>query len=98
MYPDIGQIEPVNQSVIDYLKLQHSNHAIIILWTCRTGQPLQEAKDWCIANNIPVDFYNENPLVYKWWGKTTGKILGDLYIDDKAVHIDSIHKLMKGPV
>lgn len=87
-FPAIGAPIP---HVIDYIKYQHKNGCKIILHTCREdgesgGDYLTQAVNWCKEQGVPIDAVNENPFVK--FGKR--KIYADIYIDDRAVHIDSI--------
>ena len=92
-FPNIGEIEPKHQKVIDYIKREKNNEAIIILWTCREDMPerayLTEAVDWCRENNIPIDHVN----VYyqpEFKGFASRKVNADEYIDDKAINVEDI--------
>lgn len=69
---------PLVRALVQLHELGHT----IILWTCREGEDLKAAVDWCIDNNIPIDYVNENP---PWSGSTSRKIYADYYIDDKSV-------------
>ena len=82
-YPEIG--EP-NHSVIEALDLEASTGANVILWTCRTGELLKQAVDWCDKHCIPYSFVNENdPSAIQRFGGDTRKVYADEYWDDKAV-------------
>lgn len=81
-YPTI--IEPIDY-VIRFLRKAKKNGATIILWTCREGEVLDEAVEWCKQNDVPIDLVNENsPARCKIWGNDSRKIGADLYIDDKS--------------
>lgn len=58
---------------------------IVILWTCRCGESLDEAIKWCGDNNFHLDYVNENPLF--WMGDWQRKIFAHCYIDDKGVAV-----------
>ena len=63
---------------------------VIILWTCREGLHLQEAKEWCEDNlpkNLIPSYYNENPEIHQD-DVACSKIYADEYWDDKAVKIE----------
>lgn len=91
-FPDIGETKPVHRKVIEYIKFAKKKGATIILWTCREDLPdrkyLSEAVEWCKQNYIPIDFVNEYPMpdfpVF-----ATRKVCADIYIDDKAVNINT---------
>jgi hypothetical protein len=80
-YPEIG--EPKRNRIDAILRLQ-SYGAKIILWTCRTGEQLQEAVKWCADRGLIFDAVNQNlPEVQAKWGGDTRKVFCDMYIDDK---------------
>lgn len=82
-WPEIG--EP-NEKLIEYLRNVSDNGTgtKLILWTCRTGELLQNAINWCAERLLYFDAVNENvPEVLKWMGGDSRKIFADVYIDDK---------------
>ncbi len=82
-YPRI--ISPIYDTIL-FLYEAKVNGAIIVLWTCREGEELRQAVEWCNDNFIPIDFVNENvPDRTKRFGSDCRKISADIYIDDKAV-------------
>lgn len=82
-WPEVG--EP-NTLLFEYLKEQASRGARIILWTCRVGEPLEKAIDFCKENGLEFDCINENlPELVELYGNDTRKISADCYIDDRAV-------------
>ncbi len=81
-YPEI--IEPILET-IDFLRKAKENGAKIILWTCREGEVLNAAVEWCKMNRVPIDYVNENdPSRTDYFGNDSRKIGADLYIDDKS--------------
>lgn len=57
----------------------------LILWTCREGDALQMAVDWCEEQGLYFDAVNANlPDVIAFFGNDSRKISCDLYIDDKS--------------
>src|SRR5574344_638160 len=56
-WPGIGA---PNRSVIREAKLAKATGAELILWTCRSGEALREAVDWCRAQGLLFDAVNEN--------------------------------------
>lgn len=81
-YPDIGA--PVTP-VIEYVKERKAAGDIIILWTCRVGEHLENAVEWCKRQGLTFDYINENaPEKVGQYGEDTRKISADEYIDDKA--------------
>ena len=80
-WPDIGD---ANEELISYLKKQQEDGSKIILWTCRTGELLQQAIEWCSEWGVLFDAVNENlPETIELFGNDTRKISADMYIDDK---------------
>ena len=56
----------------------------IIIWTCRSGKNLLDAINWLLEHNIPFDRVNDHcPENIKRYGKGSGKIYANIYIDDK---------------
>lgn len=82
-YPEIGA---PNRSLINILKtLQGLNQVYVVLWTCRTGDKLQEAVEWCESHGLLFDAVNENlPHIVEQFGGDTRKVFADLYIEDKC--------------
>lgn len=76
-YPNKGTIRPDAAKVIKWLK---SKGATLILWTCREGQALKNAKELLEENGLEFDAFNENADNYY----TSRKIVADIYIDDMA--------------
>lgn len=59
----------------------------IILWTCRVGERLQEAVEWCKQYGLEFDAVNENlPETIEYWDGESRKVFADVYIDDKSVN------------
>lgn len=52
---------------------------IIIIWTCRSGNKLNQMRIFLLKTNIPFDFINENPLV----NFGSPKIFAHEYFDDR---------------
>ena len=70
----------------DVLKvLMNDPYTTLILWTCREGELLQQALDFCELYGIKFDYVNENDEERtKYYGNDSRKIGADLYIDDKS--------------
>jgi Predicted hydrolases of the HAD superfamily len=82
-YPDIGN--PI-ENVVFALKCEQNKGARIILWTCRRGELLAKAVDWCEARGIRLAAVNENlPDVIEAFGGDTRKVFANEYWDDRAV-------------
>lgn len=82
-WPEIGTpIIPV----IEYVKRRQKNGARLILWTNRTGEPLDKALAWCEENGIILSAVNENlPDIVEAFGGDCRKIFANEYLDDRAV-------------
>ena len=84
IFPGIG--EP-NIALITHLIKRKKQGNKLILWTCRVGERLQEAVEWCRDYGLEFDAANENlPEMIEKFGEDTRKIFADVYIDDKAVN------------
>ena len=84
-WPEIGA---PNKQVIRELIRRQADGAAIILWTCRTGELLDEALLWCRNRGIRFDAVNENlPERIETYGTETRKISADEYWDDKSVPV-----------
>ncbi len=81
-FPEIG--EP-NLFLIYSLKGKQILGDKLILWTCRAGDRLQEALDFCAKYGLYFDEINANlPETLEMFGGDSRKIHADLYIDDKS--------------
>lgn len=97
-FPDIGKPNPL---VIAYVKRLAVEGSKIILNTCRengTRKLLDEAVDFCKAQEIPLFAVNENPANeyparFGLSHSDGRKVYANLYIDDKAMNPATIrHK------
>lgn len=80
-WPDLG--EP-NLQLIEYLKEWRNNGNKLILWTCRAGDALCNAIEWCHGHKLEFDAINDNlPEIIALYGNNSRKISCDYYIDDK---------------
>jgi hypothetical protein len=86
------------QHNIDAVQKEHSQGSIIILWTCRNGEYLEQAVQWCENHDVPFDYVNKNAKeVLEAYGNIDSrKITATEYWDDHAVlkseHMDSSKK------
>ncbi len=85
-FPNIG--EP-NQAMINkVIQLKEQGHEII-LWTCRTGNLLNEAVKWCNQRGLFFHAVNENlPRLITQYNNDCRKISCDYFIDDRNLSID----------
>lgn len=80
-FPDILGEQPYAGEVLRKL---HGRGHYIIIWTCRSGKNLLDAINWLLEHNIPFDRVNDHcPENIKRYGKGSGKIYANIYIDDK---------------
>lgn len=83
-WPKIGE---ANRKLIMHLLKQKEKGTRLILWTCRCGDELEEAVEWCRNQGLEFDAVNENlPELIKLYGNNSRKINADIYLDDKAVN------------
>ena len=65
----------------------------IILWTCREGQSLKNAVEWCARHGLQFDAVNDNlPEMNEIFGANSRKVGADIYIDDKAMNVQYTQK------
>lgn len=75
-----------NGRLFRWLEAKQRSGDIIILWTCRAGERLEEAIRFCAQNGLRFNLINENaPGTIAQLKYNPRKILADIYIDDKAV-------------
>ena len=79
-YPAIGPQRPFAFDTL--MALQKKGH-LLILWTYRSGQTLEEAVNYCKDNGLEFYAVNKNYPEEKWDENDSRKILADMYIDDR---------------
>ena len=80
-FPEIGAMVPYASDIINQLR---ADGHYVILWTCRSGNELLDAINWCFEHKIYFDRINDNnPDNIREYGGNTRKVYADLYIDDK---------------
>lgn len=79
-YPKIGKALPNSIKVLKKLKAE--GH-ILILWTYRSGDELNEAIKYCKKNGLEFDAINNNSKDEVYDTSYSRKIYADLYIDDR---------------
>lgn len=85
-YPEIGEIE---LDIVEKVKLLKSLGAVIILNTCREGDLLYDAVDWCECNGLSFNYINDNAQCMLDLGWTNcRKVFADFYLDDKAFNLE----------
>ena len=82
-------------AVIEYAKRCKKAGHTIILYTCREGEPLKAAVEFCKANGLEFDYVNENTVEkVKEYGESR-KIYADFYFDDHARPPEFIEDVME---
>lgn len=73
-----------NQALINYLKKWKSDGNKLILCTCRAGEALSKAVEWCREQNLEFDAVNDNlPEIVEFYGSNSRKVTCDWYINDR---------------
>ena len=84
-YPNIGK---ANDDAISALRIKKAEQSKIILWTCREGELLEAAVDWCSVRQLTFDAVNDNlPEHIETYANNSRKVFADEYWDDKAVAV-----------
>lgn len=92
-WPEVG--EP-NVELFEHLIQQKVAGNRIILWSCRTGEILDAAVEFCRENGLEFDAVNENlPELIEQYGNNCRKISADYYIDDKAINAEELTDVLK---
>lgn len=82
-WPNIGKPNHVLIQALFELRVKGNK---LILWTCRTGDRLEEAIAWCKTQGLEFDAVNENlPEMVGQFGSESRKVFADVYVDDKAI-------------
>lgn len=87
-FPEIGL--PKKQTISWLLKKQKDNNVKLILWTCREGEFLDKAVEWCKKYELYFDAINENLPELKFKDFANRKICADIYLDDRALNVEDI--------
>lgn len=91
-WPDIGA---PNIILIDWLKRQREKGEKLILWTCREGELLRAAVEWCEWMGLKFDAVNENlPENIEYYGSDCRKVHADIYIDDKSLQLETVNRMI----
>lgn len=93
-FPEVGS---ANKKLFVHLILERSKGNRVILNTCRIGQALQDAVEFCLNNGLEFDAINANlPDVIEKYGGDTRKVAADVYIDDQAIKPDEYMRGVNG--
>lgn len=88
-WPDVDGTP--EKDLIEHLIREQENGTKIILNTCRVGEALDIAVDYCRVQGLEFDAVNENlPELIEAYGNDCRKISADVYIDDKACRPESV--------
>lgn len=91
-YPKIGG---ANKYLIDFLKNCQKKGDKIILWTCRSGELLFEAVEWCKKQGLSFDAVNDNlPEIKNMFDGESRKIFANWYIDDRAGCLGCVYQML----
>lgn len=81
-FPNIGEI---NAGTVNYLHYLKSQGVKLILWTCRSGELLEQAVDVCSKIGLDFEAINDNlPEIVEKYGNNSRKIFADIYLDDRG--------------
>ena len=98
-YPYAGR---PNEYLLNALReLKRTDSAEIILWTCRVGEALKYAVNWCEEHGLELDAVNENlPRIVEQFGGDNRKIFANVYIDDSSVDfsLNAIDDILPEPI
>jgi len=88
-FPSIGK--PRTRMILYAKSLQENGHKLI-LWTCRSGLPLENAIKWCASHGLIFDAINNNveETILKY-GTDSRKVTADYYIDDRFMSFFRIY-------
>ena len=77
-----------NEVLLRAMQERQRQGDIVILWTCRHGQRLKEAVQWCHKHGFMPNGINQNaPEIIRRLGHDPRKIYADVYIDDKNMPV-----------
>lgn len=79
-----GNITYINHELIRILKERKNLGDKLILWTCRGGEWLKQAVEFCKDHGLEFDAVNENVKGFTY-SNVSCKVVADIYIDDKSI-------------
>lgn len=93
-YPAIGS---PNYYLIEFLKAKRAQEDIVILWTCRQGEHLDAAIEWCKKYGLEFDYINENTEENRMkFGNDSRKVFAHHYIDDRNMTVNDLRVTAAG--
>jgi hydroxymethylpyrimidine pyrophosphatase-like HAD family hydrolase len=81
-YPKIGK--PILFALETLIKLKAAGH-LLILWTVREGEYLDQAVEYCSKNGLQFHAVNQPIVSVGASDVDSRKIVADLYIDDRNI-------------
>lgn len=91
---DIGGEPILKENAKEVLERLHDDGIKLILWTCRTGEYLEQALEF-LRNNGMMEYFsavNSNIVeVEEAYGVDSRKVGADLYIDDRNVFTKEVN-------
>ena len=89
---DATRIYTPNENLIAKLIILRQKGNKVILWTCREGDRLNDAIEFCRKYGLEFDAVNDNLSRYKAFNLNPRKIFANIYIDDAASGVDEFLK------
>lgn len=84
-WPEIGK---TNRDVLKAVQNLEKAGDKWILWTMRSGEPLEAAKEWCRRHDIhPIAVNDNDPRLIEDFGNNPRKVYADWYIDDHNLNM-----------
>ena len=97
-FPKIGNQTEEQIKLMNHLIQMRKNGHKLILWTNRGDNEeypvLTEAVNWCRERGLEFDSVNENLPTQKKLSGYSPKIMADIYLDDKSLHISDWRSLI----
>jgi hypothetical protein len=82
-FPAIGN--PIEETINTIKEIMRRGHDVI-LWTCREGEALEQAVEFCSNNGLEFTAINDNTeYIKKLFGGNSRKIFAHFYFDDCAL-------------
>ncbi len=85
---------PLLRNIERVRKMQEDGHRLI-LWTCRSGLPLERAVEACKEYGITFVAVNQNDPLNDWPDPMSSKVYADYYFDDRAINPEGLHELYR---
>lgn len=80
-FPEIGA---PNKAMLKYLYSRKLDGDKLILWTCRSGEDLDNAVEWCGKYGLRFDAVNDNLQEnIDMYHNNSRKVYANVYIDDQ---------------